>query len=76
MAAKTKVYINYNILVNFDHPDGSTSCCYICYYTLVKIDSPDGSTYWRHKYYNNCDLMGQNQSHVAIFSYGVEYTSF
>ena len=23
-----------------------------------------------------CDLMGQNQSHVAIFSYGVKYTSF
>ena len=22
-----------------------------------------------------CDLMGQNQSHVAIFSYGVKYTS-
>ena len=23
-----------------------------------------------------CDLMGQNQSHVAIFVYGVKYTSF
>ena len=23
-----------------------------------------------------CDLMGQNQSHVAIFSYGVKYISF
>ena len=23
-----------------------------------------------------CDLMGQNQSHVEIFSYGVKYTSF
>ena len=23
-----------------------------------------------------CDLMGQNQSHVAIFSYGVKYTRF
>ena len=22
-----------------------------------------------------CDLMGQNQSHIAIFSYGVKYTS-
>ena len=26
--------------------------------------------------YINCDLMGQNQSHVAIFSYGVKYTIF
>ena len=26
--------------------------------------------------YIKCDLMGQNQSHVAIFSYGVKYTSF
>ena len=25
---------------------------------------------------NICDLMGQNQSHVAIFPYGVQYTSF
>ena len=23
-----------------------------------------------------CDLMGQNQSHVAIFPCGVKYTSF
>ena len=23
-----------------------------------------------------CDLMGQNQSHVAIFPYGAKYTSF
>ena len=27
-------------------------------------------------YYIICDLMGQNQSHVAIFSYGVKYTRF
>ena len=25
MAAQTKVHINYNIIVNFDHPDISTS---------------------------------------------------
>ena len=50
MAAQTKVYKNYNILVNFGHPDGSTSWGDICYYILVKFDSPDGSTYWFHKY--------------------------
>ena len=35
-----------SILVNFDHPDGSTSWCYINYDILVKFDSPDGTTYW------------------------------
>ena len=44
MAAQTMVHIN-NILVNFDHPDGSTSWGHINYYSLVKIESPDGSTY-------------------------------
>ena len=34
----------YKIVVNFDHPDGSTSWGYICYYILVEFDSPDGST--------------------------------
>ena len=53
MAAQTKVHINYNILVNFHHPDGSTSWGYINYDILVKFDSPDGSTYWGLKYYNN-----------------------
>ena len=33
-------------LVNFDHPDGSTSCGNICECILVKFDSPDGSTYF------------------------------
>ena len=41
-----------NILVNFDHPGGSTSWDYICYYSLVKFNSPDGSTYWGLRYYN------------------------
>ena len=35
MAAQTKVHINYNILVNFDHPDGSTCSCHINYDNLV-----------------------------------------
>ena len=43
MAAQTKVNINY-ILVNFDHPDGSTSWVHINNDSLVKFDSPDGST--------------------------------
>ena len=42
----------YVTLVNFDHPDGSTSCYYINYDVLVKFDSPDGSTYWGLKFYN------------------------
>ena len=42
----------YNIFVNFDHPDGSTSWGYICYYILVKFDSPDGSTCCGLRYYN------------------------
>ena len=37
---------NKNILVNFDHPDGSTSWVYINYEILVKFNYPDGSTYW------------------------------
>ena len=41
-----KIYILYYILVNFDHPDGSTIWGYINYDILVKFDSPDGSTYW------------------------------
>ena len=44
MAAQTKFNINYNKLVNFDHPDCSTNWNHICYYILVKFDSPDGST--------------------------------
>ena len=51
MAALTKVHINY-ILVNSDHPDGSTSWGYKNYDILVKFDSPDGSTYWGLIYYN------------------------
>ena len=50
MAAQTNVHINY-ILVNFDHPDGSTSWGNINYDILVKCDSPDGSTYWGLQYY-------------------------
>ena len=44
MAALVVVLNIYNILVNFDHPDGSTSWGYINYDILVKFDSPDGST--------------------------------
>ena len=36
------------MLVNVDHPDGSTNWNHICYYILVKLDSPDGSTYSGH----------------------------
>ena len=36
-----------------------------CLSTVVRYDVKDIS-----------DLMGQNQSHVAIFPYGVQYTSF
>ena len=54
---ENKILLKYNnicnIVVNFDHPDGSTSWDYTCCYILVKFDSPDGSTYWGHKYYNN-----------------------
>ena len=32
MAAQTKVPKNYNILFNFDHPDGSTSWGYMLLY--------------------------------------------
>ena len=39
------------ILVNFDHPDGSTSWDYICYYVSVKFHYPDGSTNWGYKCY-------------------------
>ena len=35
MAAQTKVHINYNIIVNFDSPDGSTSWGHINYDSLV-----------------------------------------
>ena len=28
---------------------------------------------WTPSYFTICDFMGQNQSHVAIFSYGVKY---
>ena len=45
MAALVAVLNIYNILVNFDHPDGSTSWGYICYYILVEFVSPDVSTY-------------------------------
>ena len=52
MAAPGWGYINYDILVKFDSPDGSTSWHYINCEILVKFDSPDGSTYWGIKYYN------------------------
>ena len=52
MAALIRVFKYYNILINFNHPDGSTCWNYIYYYILVKFDSPDGSTYWGLKYYN------------------------
>ena len=59
VAAQTKIHINFNILVkynnilvNFDHPDGSTSWGYIGYYSLVKFDILDGSTCFGLKYYN------------------------
>ena len=45
-------HIKYIILVNLDHPDGSTNWNLIYYYILVKFVSPDGSTYWGFKYYN------------------------
>ena len=44
MAPQTKVYINYNILVKFNSPDGSTYWDYKYYNNLVDFDSPDGST--------------------------------
>ena len=50
MAAHVLLY-KYNILVNFDHPDGSTSWGCIHYCIFVKFCSPDDSTYWVPKYY-------------------------
>ena len=45
MAAQIGSHIKI-CLVNFDHPDGSTSWVYINYEILVKFNYPDGSTYW------------------------------
>ena len=45
MAALVAGFQYYSILVNFDHPDGSTSWSHKCYYILVKFDSLDGTTY-------------------------------
>ena len=36
----------YNILVNFDNPDGSTYWGIKYYNILVNFDHPDGSTSW------------------------------
>ena len=44
MAALVEVINIIIFLVNFDHPDGSTSWGYIFYCIIVKFDSPDGST--------------------------------
>ena len=33
------------------------------------------NTFYHHLQDQNCDFMGQNQSHVAFFSYRVKYTS-
>ena len=44
MAAQIEVHINYIILVNFDHPDGSTYWSLKNYNILVNFDHPDGST--------------------------------
>ena len=55
------------------------------YYSLVIISHHSGETpidfrvkrlRSQIRVVNICDLMGQNQSHVAIFSYGVKYTIF
>ena len=43
MAAQIGVIICYQISVNFDNPDGSTSSVHINYDILVNIDYLDGS---------------------------------
>ena len=44
MAALTKAHMNYNILINFDHPYDSTSWGNLNCDNLVQFDFPDGST--------------------------------
>ena len=44
MAAQVGGHANFDILVKFDSPDGSTYWGLKYYYTLVNSDHPDGST--------------------------------
>ena len=39
-------YTNYDILVKFYSPDGSTYCGHKYYNKFVNFDHPDGSTNW------------------------------